>query len=281
MNESITDEQLAAFADGELTGAASRPVVQRLAQDPAAARKVLQFQEMRQAVARTMQRDVPPAPESLRQSVAALAESETAGSVPGTEARAPELRIGRWAPAAAAAVLFVASLIMFLQGRDTAPGHPVGAGVLPVAMTELFEERHFGCTRGPDELMGTEMFSDDLEVLPSDVAKYLGSRPTPSLDLSGIGYEFHAAGRCNVPGEPSVHLIYRSDHDALSLWLRPYEGMPNIEAGRIFTVLRDGSRLLIWRDAAMVYFLVGDSIGITDGATTTRIEAAARMLAGL
>ena len=274
-DEKLTFEELARFVDGELDRAGVQRVVDRMANDPEAARQVLHQQQLQQAVGRVMSAQSPPAPAALHASIDKIAgDSSSAITAPATSetptvaaepyAGPPVVgSIGRWVPAAVAAVLLVSSLVVFYEsGRR---GNGAQSDLLP-ASESLFASRHVQCSTGAEMLMGADEFPTELEELPAKLASYLGDNPTPSLDLSRLGYEFHAAGRCTVPGYGAVHLIYHARaqsgrHDSLSLWINRYKGRPEIEPGRIYRATKDSAvhPILLWRDSSMIYHLVGDS----------------------
>lgn len=281
LNEHETRKYLAAFADGELDVEQNLRVLEHMAINPTATRRVMHQQQLRQAVDRTISNATSATPESLKQQVqkmmadAPVAGHATAQSEASRGGRAPVLaRIGRWTPLAAAALFFIAALVVLdISQQHSSPLIP------PIAMNPIsepqygmFVKRHLGCSRMIDTLHHMELFPQDLKALPASLATFLGGQATPGLDLSSIGYEFYAVGECNVPGEKSVHLIYHakddpSGHDALSLWIRRYSGSPAIELDRAFYVEAGGANpLVLWRQGGMIYYLVGNSLANTDRA---------------
>ena len=277
-------DPLAAFADGELTGPDSRDVVERIATDTAAARRVLQQQHLRRSVARAMKSQAPPVPDRLRVEIERISAGAplrpAAGAAPPATPAQWDLpvlaRIGRWVPSAIAALLLITTAILFLN-HDVAPdGRDIGNVLIESAQNRrMFYDRHHSCASGAEPLQGREQFGASLELLPARLSRHLGGADTPSLDLSGIGYTFFAAGQCTLPGAGSVHLIYRHatrSDDSLSLWLKRYAGEPAIEAGRIYIATDEGAAhpLLLWRDSSTIYYLVGDS--------DEHIDEAARLL---
>jgi len=75
-----------------------------------------------------------------------------------------------------------------------------------------------------------------------------------------------------------VHLIYHASkasgrRDSLSLWMKRYAGSPEIEAGKVYAANLEGNHpLLVWRDQATIYYLVGDARGRTDRAAKVLME---------
>jgi len=281
LNEHESRKYLAAFADGELDVEQNLRVLEHMAINPTATRRVMHQQQLRQAVDRTIRNQAPPTPEALKQQIQKLAQDTpvtgqaTARGQTGRAQGASVLaRIGRWMPLAAAALFFVAALVVLnIAGRDSSAGfRQIAQNPIPKSQYGMFVKRHLGCSRMIDKLMHTELFPQNLKALPASLAKFLGGQATPGLDLSSIGYEFYAVGECNVPGKKSVHLIYHAKNDptgkdALSLWMRRYHGSPAIEPDQAYYVESDGPHpLVLWRQGGMIYYLVGNSLANTDRA---------------
>ncbi len=278
MNETEARKYLPAFADGELDVEQNLRVLEHMAMNPEATRRVMHQQQLRQAVDRAMQDPTATAPDSLRESIEQLAAQTpiTPTSTPpeaapaqepshhDTPRQAPTLGwIGRWVPAAVAAVLLISATALFYQFNPTATASPVSD-----ARYAVFVNRHLGCSRMIEKLMHMERFAQNLEALPESLAAYLGDQPTPGLDLASIGYTFYAVGQCNAPGGQSVHLVYHhKDHpdgqNALSLWIRRYTGSPAIKPDQPYLVAPSGtpSPMIVWRRGGMIYYLIGDSLG--------------------
>lgn len=276
-------EALMALADGELDVAERGRVLARLARDREAAAQVLWQQQLRESIGRAMTGSAPSAPHELRDRVEQLAARTPAGSdgphVTGHARRAPLGRVGAWVPAAVAAVLLVSSLAVFYAAASRSAGGGDGQSVLPASFARRFAQRHVQCSGDIAMLERAEAFPRELSRLPDELTAHFGSRPTPSLDLSALGYDFHAAGLCTLPGRNAVHLVYHAAertgrHDSISLWMKSYAGTPPIEVGRVYAGPDDASvhPLVLWRDAGMIYFLVGDK--------QARVEAAAQRLSG-
>ena len=285
LNEHESRKYLAAFADGELDVEQNLRVLEHMAINPTATRRVMHQQQLRQAVDRTIRNETPATPEVLKQQIQKLMADTPAtgqatvrdetGRAQGASVLA---RIGRWAPLAAAAMFFIAALAVLNtpQEHDSSTSTSTSSPIVwnPVSKSHygVFVKRHLGCSRMIDKLMHTELFPQDLKALPPSLATFLGEQATPGLDLSGIGYEFYAVGKCPVPGEQSVHLIYHAKgdptgHDALSLWMRRYRGSPAIEPDQAYYVEADEANpLVIWRQGGMIYYLMGNSLANTDRA---------------
>lgn len=119
-----------------------------------------------------------------------------------------------------------------------------------------------------------DQFPQNLRELPPALEGFIASGKTVGLDLTAIGYMFLAVGQCNVPGEKSVHLIYRSNNDStgqdtISLWIRRYGGSPDITPDKphVVTGTNTANPLLVWRHAGMIYYVVANTLGTVENAS--------------
>jgi len=254
------------FADMELADDELEQALRDMADDPQKARQALHQRQLCQAVARAMSQDTPPVPDALRDQVHAMLNDRTERSTPRPQAheQGPVVaKIGRWLPAAVAAVLLIGVAVMWFSPPPTAS--PT-SDLLPASMQTRFGDRHNACARMGVALYNAQKFKADAEQLPADLAAHFHQplSPTPSLDLSGVGYKFWRAGECSVPGKNAVHLVYRSvDHpekDTLSLWIKPFQQQTPIEAGKVYRTAGDTDHpVVFWRTGNMVYYLTADS----------------------
>lgn len=216
--------------------------------------------------------------------VADLAQQSPAvvGSI-GSVQRNPWNR--KWLTALAAAVLLIASVAVLhvTQRQDSSSGSPLPstvATVRPMAPSEFseadirtvsfdllspreverFDRRHNGCATMTQKLREAD-WPGNIELLPGALTSHLGAQPYPVLDLSAAGYQFAGAGPCGIPGEPAVHLLYRGEHDTISLWLRPDDGRYDIPEDHFYQTTGENSKhsLLVWRHSGIIYYLVGDN----------------------
>jgi hypothetical protein len=279
-------ELLAALADGELDLRRNPEALAQIAQDAQAASKIANHQQFKQACAKAMDGPGMTCPAELAAKLRELGVDESTQSSSPADAPAatpspttatgsaylgpPVLaRIGRWAPAAVAAVLLIAATVMFIQAGTNGPGSSSVASLLSVNDVERFDSRHFTCAEKPDVLHDHDAFGDpgDLEKLPIKLGDYFKtSADGMKLNLSGVGYDYQLTGVCGVPGSGSVHIVYRH-HDtpdrAISLWLAPDDGrLNNIEPDRVY--VEAGKTLdhpvIVWRSGGLIYYLVGDSL---------------------
>ncbi len=268
------DHLLAAFADGELDGEQNLRVLKRLSQDAAAADRIAEYQNLRKAIARAMDDPALKAPTALRDQIARMGQVAAVDHAqPSSRQRAdtgsPVLAvIGRWLPAAVAAVFFIGALVALNAAGNRDVGRLItSANVLNASLVDQFGSRHFKCSRNITPLFGRDRFPQDLKQLPGALSEYFNQPVDPEvLNLSPLGYEFSVAGLCVVPGKGAVHMIYKSKAptgqiDTLSLWMRPFEEGSGIQPDRLYTVAdpQENFPMIVWRHGGMVYYLVGDS----------------------
>lgn len=263
---------LAALADGELDLLHQPELFAQLAQDAESARQVAGHHRLRQAVAQAMDGPSMKCPDDLAATLSAMAAEPSAQPLPISVAppavrRSPGVlaRIGRWAPTAVAAVLMFAAVVVFMQPADAGSG----PALLAVSKVEAFDGRHLDCAKQPRILHDHDRFGEAgaMQQLPTKLGEYFQtSTDGMRLNLSNVGYEYQLTGVCGLPGDGSVHIVYRHRDNpdrAISLWIRPDDGsLKNLEADRVY--VEAGKTLdhpvIVWRNKGMVYYLVGDSL---------------------
>lgn len=281
-----TDGLIAALADGELDLRQQPEAFARLAQDPQAAQqfaqRVADQQAMKAAVGSAMCGPQMQCPDALKQAIRAMAGSAPATTSPAT-APAPAAspvantashrptvlaRIGRWAPAAVAAVLLLAAGVLFQQASQSAGTTNSPMAVLTTHRVNNFASRHSDCAKNPDILKDHDSFGQAaaLETLPGKLSDYFRqSSDGMNLDLSRVGYDYQMTGACSLPGSGAVHLVYRH-HDnpnrSMSLWLKPDDGALKIEPGRLYVEAGDNldHPVILWKSNDLIFYLVGDSL---------------------
>lgn len=289
MNQTEVRKYLPAFADGELDVEQNLRVLEAMAMDAKHTRRVLHQQQLRRACARVMDRPDCRCPDELREKLQSLASSENdapaspnltlTGGEAKTDDRRPRAaadarpdvigRIGRWLPAAVAAVLLIGALAVFFSPR------PGGGPAFGLDETRLaaFAGRHTSCSSDLSKLYAGIESPDNVTALPGTIDDYFVSelgaqqsgRIDTTLDLSVLGYEFQRVGRCNLPGRNAVHIVYRAADDAehdksLSLWIKPATGELNLVPRTLYTAeASDGQPLLIWQRNGRTYYLLGDA----------------------
>jgi len=262
-----------AFADGELDVEQSLRLLERMAMDPNTTKRVLHQQQLRQRTAKAMSAPER-APDGLREKLEKMAQ-DTPAPGEAVSQRAPRrgrrgvvAQIGRWAPAAAAAVLLITTIsIIGVNQSPVTPGQRAGT-VLTQSQVMQFERRHVRCAQGVSSLMNAERFPRQVTRLPGALRDYFDrSMGAPPLDLSALGYEYVQTGECHVPGEGAVHLVYRAAErtgrsDRVSLWIRPDDGRLKLDRDHMYVAADEQSPhpLLIWKQNGMVYYLAGDAL---------------------
>ena len=237
---------------------------------------------LQMAVARVM-REPEKAPDDLRAQIQAMMAEESPAPAPRRRPLFRSMRIGFWAPLAAAAMLLITAAAFY--AIPEAPGGPAARGfetpavvaadsLLTAADIDRFAARHNTCTRDVSRLVEAARFPMQVEALPEALADYFhASLADLSLDLSRIGYRYRATGLCSAPGPGAVHLTYAALSAAddqtpgLSLWIRPDDGRLSLEEGRLYLASHDDTpAVLIWRRQDMVFYLMGDDPGSVDQA---------------
>ena len=136
------DELLMALADGELDFADQPQVMAKIAEDPKAAHRLAHEQKLKQSCARVMDGPEMKCPDALAGKVLAMATQahgvdnvdavgSNLGSTPAPKQQTPYTGqpiiacIGKWVPAAVAAVLLLAAGVLFNQASTGNSGKSV------------------------------------------------------------------------------------------------------------------------------------------------------------
>ncbi|MEM9348529.1 MAG: hypothetical protein AAGB26_18320 [Planctomycetota bacterium] len=283
------DEMLLAMADGELDFSDQPQVLAKIAEDPKTAHRLAYEQRLKAACAKAMDGPEMKCPNELAGKLLELA-AEPAKKTAPAETTAPKqsapapyagppviARIGRWVPAAVAAVLLLAAGVLFSQASRTTGGlDPSTASSLPVETIQQFAGRHFDCAERPDRLKNPSQFgsASDFEQLPGVLGDYFDtSADKLSLNLDGIGYEYQLTGTCSMPGSGAVHIVYHKQDNpeqSISVWIVAADNAKfgKLEEGRVYSEVGDNllKPVIFWRDGGLLYYLVGDSIEDCDKA---------------
>lgn len=253
--------RLAAFADGELSGADAAAMQARLAIDPAAAARVAAARRMREGIAAAFLATAPRPSEGLRQRIAAISlQSEHAVTLDGAPVLAQRSGGARWLLAVAAVALLAIGVV---AGRLLfGPTQAANSSPVPASMVAAVTHVHVFCSRAPD--LHVAGFPKQLGKLEGPLERYLG-RPVPYPDLRPIGYQY--VGACPAPevSEPTVHLLYHATGtpitDTVSLFVQSYHGQVHVEDGKVYWAAGKGAAhpMIVWRKDEMVFYLVGDA----------------------
>jgi hypothetical protein len=277
MDKSAKHRDLMAFADGELEGEAKAKLLRQLAEQPDDARALLHQQQLRDAVAKSIDSQTPVMPEDLRRRIAALAEP-----TPQTPAdTAPIARlgfVGRWMPAAVAAALLIGAVVVLnimMRLDQPQPATPSAGSQFASSIMDMhlindeaidrFTKRHKTCATTPSSLMASD-WPDSLERLPGAISQHLGTQANAVMDLTALGYQYAGAGPCHTPGDKSAHLVYHRDtsdgrRESISLWISPDDGRYDIPEQQIYRVSDPTAEhpVLLWRNDGVIYYIVADA----------------------
>lgn len=283
------DELLRALADGELDFRDQPQVLVKLAEDPKAVQRLAQEQRLKRACAKVMNGPEMKCPNELAGKLLGMAAGETApgksaGAVAHVSHASPTsapyagppviARIGRWVPTAVAAVLLFAAGVLFIQASSL----PSGSGSVGVILSDNqiknLTGRHFDCAERPDRLKNPNQFGGkDFEQLPGKLSDYFNTDANKlSLNLDGIGYDYQLTGTCSLPGSGAVHIVYHKHEDpkqSISVWIVPAKAQhEHLKQGRVYAEVGDDllRPVIFWRDAGLLYYVVGDSLEDCDKA---------------
>lgn len=144
---------------------------------------------------------------------------------------------------------------------------PVAYAQLSTEKINAFGNRHSVCSKKLERLYRSSQFPVEVAKMPEAIAASLGKTPKGSLDLSQSGYKFSKAGECRIPGQPSVHLVYRTktSDDAVSLWVVTYNGKPQLAQGTLYQgdPADSDHPIFFFRQDDLVYYLVGNAFDHT------------------
>ena len=277
------DEMLRALADGELDFRDQPQVLAKIAEDPKAAQRLAQEQQLKQACAEAMDGPEMKCPEALAGELLAMAgdASKKTAAPPPAQPRQAEYagpsviaKIGRWVPTAIAAVLLLAAGVLFNQASNMSAGSD--RGVIGISDTQIknLTGRHFDCAERPDRLKNPDQFGGkDFEQLPGKLGDYFKTDTNNlALNLDGIGYDYQLTGTCSLPGSGAVHIVYHKQANpekSISVWIVPAKAEHDkLEEGRVYARVGDDllRPVIFWRDGGLLYYLVGDSIEDCDKA---------------
>lgn len=288
------DEMLLALADGELDFADQPQVLAQIAEDPKAAHRLAHEQRLKQACCKAMDGPEMKCPNELAGELLAMAGGPSPAVNPSTRstttaaqpyAGPPVIaRIGRWVPAAIAAVLLLAAGVMFNQASTGGTGgiNASAAAFLSADQIQNLTGRHFDCAERPDRLKNPTQFGgEDFEQLPGRLSDYFKTDANKlSLNLDGIGYDYQLTGTCSLPGSGAVHIVYHKHANpdkSISVWIVPAKPEHDkLTEGRVYAEVSDNllRPVIFWRDGGLLYYLVGDSIEDCDKAVQQLRQAA-------
>ncbi len=278
MSDPIHDQELLAYADGELNEDRRAAVQRALAENPNLAAKIDELTQLRKASRQAIHNATPKAPDSLRQMIADLdIDSEP---IPFNDKAKPindsATRHKTWPwrttlSAVAAMLLIVvgASLYVMSLNSNTNLGPIQEKKTYTLAqLAESVTNKHLACSTLEDHFIDPD-FPRSVSDLGPAAEKFM-SQPVLTPDLSSIGYEFAGAGPCHVPGGQTLHLLYQSTETGnfISLFSQLHPWKIDLEDGHHAIGAGPDAEhpMLIWRSGGIIYFLVCDDFGACEKA---------------
>lgn len=259
LDEDEIEAKLSAFADGQLGEHESSEVLEHLAADPDAIRRVLAQRRLRQAASRSVRAATPPVPAALRARLQALQPPVVPR--PPVDPTGDRLRrIGRRALVVAA--LAACLVLGVLVGRMLGVRPASHDGVVPASFVLAVTRTHVDCSRYEDHSHPPEFPAEEAAV-PEAIRRRLG-RQAFLPDLSSTGYRFAGAGACTVPGASTVHIVFRATAsgtvDSVSLFIQPDVGQAAVKPETVYRLsgAESAHPVLLWRRDGLIFYLVGD-----------------------
>ncbi|MEM9883669.1 MAG: hypothetical protein AAF800_12215 [Planctomycetota bacterium] len=276
-------ELMPAFADGELDREQNLRALEQMAADPTQTRRVMHQQQLRHACGRVMDGgENHRCPDALRRQLETMTPADEASETSAAAPSRPDVlaTIGRWAtPLAVAASLLIVGFVGLNAFRNDASGGGYTAdGLITASLASNFGRRHNQCALGEATPYGTDLFPAEITQLDDALVQHVGQEINgAALDLSILGYDYDVAGVCPLPGGDSVHVLYENpDGRTLSLWIKRYDGRPTLDPGVPYVPPSDhtDTPMMVWREAGMVFYLVGDTMGdVRDAQPTIRLAS--------
>jgi anti-sigma factor RsiW len=280
------EQQLNAFADGELDASASLALMERLIGHGDRERALQFVRNARDLTLRTRRAAVrsseAPSPE-LRATIASMLSDNAPPQAPlPIELRPSTTRRAWWRTGVAALAAAVAGVAigvgtMWAYRGDASPkelssnGSPARTGVVPSSTVIAMGRTHANCSRLAEGLHTATFEATNASLaavvraglqIKRDAAPNASDAP----DLSSIGFKFVGAGPCHHAGPGVVHLLYRSADPrstaALSLFVQADTGQfDRLAADRVYRVTSgaDTFPTLAWRLSGATYFLLADN----------------------
>jgi anti-sigma factor RsiW len=271
---------LMAYIDGELEASERQEIEKRIQESPEIARRVAQLQASRQISRDAFARQqLPPVPDSLARSVAALAQARrerAANEDPGhagpdrrdaTRSAAGPARVDRWRPAwgwllgafvagaaCAGVVMQLGPALGLLPGGGAAPRAAVAMGAAPwVRQAADYVALYTRAT-----LADTDASLPVTAKTVADIEREDGL-PLRIPDLSQAGLTFKGVQRLRFNGKPLVQIMYlpaQGDPVALCILREPKPDQAVSEQQV------DRMNVVTWRQSELGYALIGAPVGL-------------------
>lgn len=188
MDNKESRKYLAAFADGELDVEQNLRVLEHIAMNPDATRRVMHQQQLRQSVRRSMRAQAPATPQALRDQITGMAAGSRLDPA-GSPDDAVLSRIGRWLPTAVAAILLLAAILV-ATSVIAARRHGDFSGPLDARTVLAFQQRHVECASMPGRLQGAENSRSNWWRYPMQSRHTLASRSWQISTLPSLATSF-------------------------------------------------------------------------------------------
>lgn len=259
------EEQIGAFADGELEPDLNDEAVEHAGKCPGCAARVAEIHTLKRALVRVggeMR-----APEQLRRKVLATLHAEEVQDASAPSSPRPDrpgiLRFRLAAPLGMAAALLLAVVTWQTWPRG---GAKPDAFILVTGRTVAeAREQHRQCTRSGSQ-HHDESLSRDPAVIAERLSKELGLDVLVP-DFSARGFELLGADRCGIAGRPGSHVLYRErkDETTLSVFtvgriaeLCPERGGAAAGDGQFYVSATGPTRVIAWHRGKQTHLMCGE-----------------------
>ncbi|QDU70322.1 anti-sigma factor [Mucisphaera calidilacus] len=202
-------------------------------------------------------------------------------------------RITPWIPSGVAALFLLSGLAFWTNtllqiqngpnGTRTAQNTTLmNAPGTQIALAEFdaFAGRHGECARNTALMHDSLKLPTNIQALPGALGDYFGDSfdQTMPMDLAVLGFHYVKAGKCTLPTDGAIHVLYKPapdtqatspDAPAISLWISTKPGAlaSSLPQDHLFSAqTSEGKPVFIWRINGLSYFLVGDDPATTRNA---------------
>lgn len=258
-------EQIGAFADGELESDLSDQAVDHVGKCPGCAARVAEIHTLKLALVRVG--GEVRAPEQLRGKVLATLHAEEVQDASAPSSPRPDRR-GVLRFRLAAPLGMAAALLLAVVTWQTWPsgGAETDAFILVTGRTASeVREQHWQCTRSGSE-HHDESLSRDPAVIAERLSKELGLEVLVP-DFSARGFELLGADRCGIGGRPGSHALYRerNDETTLSVFtvgriaeLGPERSDAAAGNGQFYVSSTGSTRMIAWHRGRQTHVMCGE-----------------------
>ncbi len=205
----ITDEQIMAWVDGELSGPQSAEIEALIATDPEIAAKAASFEASKLPFKSAMEQGIPPVPNELLDQVTQWSQISTGQPVAATT-EGKGFRY--WSSAAASVLLLVGATfggIRYLQ-----PSHPAEDWTNAIVSYQNFYVEDTVSQIKSDRTIALAKLNDLRQQHPA--------LPISPPDLTALGYAFKRVQRLDFENKPVLQMVfYKPGKRPLAICLMP------------------------------------------------------------